>query len=178
MDLKYSICSHSCREKSIPEGSVSEEMELHRASLCSGRGSSGRDGLGVVPLVIYHSIDTAFTSIAHLVFLQPSLIPHGEQDSANPPAEAHSAYKHILAFVTNAFQKGLSAFLLSLGQPSSSMASLLLLSPAAAGSVPSATSADVPAPLGLSEISDRAFPPHRMFCVSSLFRAALGVLLL
>lgn len=124
--------------------------------------------MGVVPLVIYHSTDAAFTSIAHLVFLQPSLIPHGEQDSANPPAEAHAAYKHILAFVTNPFQKGLSAFLLSLGQPSSSMASLLLLPPAAAGSVPSATSADVPAPLGLSEISDRSFPPHHMLCVTSL----------
>lgn len=59
-------------------------------------------------------------------------------------------------------------FLLALGQPSSSLASLLLVSPAAAGSVPSATSADVPAPLGLSQISDRSFPSHHMFDVSSL----------
>lgn len=69
--------------------------------------------------------------------------------------------------MTNPFQKQLSAFLLSLGQPRSSLASLLLLSLAAAGSVPSATSADVSAPLGLFEISDRSFPPHHMFCVSS-----------
>lgn len=70
--------------------------------------------------------------------------------------------------MTKPFLKGLSAFRLFLGQPSSSLASLLLLSPAAAGSVPSATSADVPVPLGLPAISDRSFPPQHMVCVSSL----------
>lgn len=54
-------------------------------------------------------------------------------------------HTNFLVFVTNPFPKGLFAFLLSLGQPG---LSLLPLSPAAAGSVPSATSADVPVPQG------------------------------